>query len=246
MNMCKQIPLDLLEPVVYRKFLRRTGLNSLIVPIRMNGLTSSGAHGKCYHNVGNLVELIGGKVVLGWAVCAYSDTYKDKNHHEYTKNTIHLMGHAIWLNPEGKMSDPTAKSWLTDADIKNKKSELFGFTWINDNPYIQFIPLVYSDQYLGCNPYDVYLEMIEDGSGKLVDDWKIRLKNEDGYTAKLSWHRIKSSKNDSNFLEKMGCPKTILEKSVFDRMRRQVGYFSERSVATGMTINEIRDCRSIM
>lgn len=245
MKNCKKIPVNLVKPVGYQKFLRRCGLNAIIAPVRMNGLTSSGISGACYYNVANLVELYGGDVLLGWAVTAESLETIDNQNKKTITNSIYLMSHALWLNDEGKASDPTAKSWLKPEDIKSHESDFFGFIWNNNIPHIQFIPLATTNEDIEYCPYSVRIEQVTRDTGEVIKDWSLFVLDEGNNKYKLNWNKLHPKNNQRNFLEYMGCPSDAHEKLSGDKYRRKLGGFMERSLVTGRSIEEIQASRFV-
>ena len=73
------------------------------IPIRKNGMTSSGNKNQCHWNVRKLVHLYGGKVVLGYEVYKIGDT-------------VNLTNHSVWETPEGNVVDVTVEESRDNKD----------------------------------------------------------------------------------------------------------------------------------
>jgi hypothetical protein len=83
-----------------KKILEKIGLGNIIKVKRRNeGLTSSGISGKCHSNVRKLVELIGGKQLVGYVV--------QTNVGYRGERCVQFYNHSVWITPEGKVADPT-------------------------------------------------------------------------------------------------------------------------------------------
>ena len=86
-----------------KKIMRKIGLgNVLRVPRRKKGMTSSGVGGCCHSNVNKLVELYGGKQLLGYAIIT--------NVGFMGRRCLQMMWHSVWVNPEGTLVDVTKSS----------------------------------------------------------------------------------------------------------------------------------------
>ena len=91
-----------------KKIVKKMGLDKidiLSVKRRYEGLTSSGIGGNCHSNVRKLVELIGGKQIVGYGIQTNTG-YKDKRG-IVSGNCVLFYGHSVWLTPEGEVIDPT-------------------------------------------------------------------------------------------------------------------------------------------
>jgi hypothetical protein len=111
----------------------RANLVMLRVLVRQRGLTSSGTYGHCYSNVENLVDVFGGKRIVGWC-------YKKIKKQQWTdrKSSIRaekwlLVGHACWLNDKNYISCVTGKSWIGDQHWREYLIKK------NSKTYIDFI-----------------------------------------------------------------------------------------------------------
>ena len=63
---------------------------------------SSGISGECHSNVRRLVELCGGKQLIGYGI------RKDLQNNKYGfEKGIQFYGHSVWISPEGEVIDPT-------------------------------------------------------------------------------------------------------------------------------------------
>jgi len=86
-----------------KKILEKIGLGDVLsVKRRDKGLTSSGIGGECHSNVRKLVELCGGKQLIGFGV--------QTNVYYKGEICLQFMGHSVWITPEGELVDPTVSS----------------------------------------------------------------------------------------------------------------------------------------
>ena len=94
-------------------FAQKTGVKFLKVPVRENGLTSSGTKNYCWFNVAQCVEAFKGKIILGWYVARINAQAS----YQLGGSLVgwYLQGHAIWLNDEGKASCVTKSNIAPDA-----------------------------------------------------------------------------------------------------------------------------------
>ena len=82
----------------HMELLRKIGLRNIIkVKRRKNGKTSSMKSGGCHRNVRILVELCGGKQILGYTI------HKERG----DKIPFQIQYHSVWITPEGEVIDPT-------------------------------------------------------------------------------------------------------------------------------------------
>jgi hypothetical protein len=87
---------DLLSPIIKSWLVKNNFKNTLKVPFRKNGMTSSGYQYKCHQNVHNLVKAYGGKRLGGYAVCIDDDA-----------DAVQFLSHSVWVTPEGNAVDVT-------------------------------------------------------------------------------------------------------------------------------------------
>jgi hypothetical protein len=113
--------------------IQRMELNRPIkVPLRKNGMTSSGIEYHCHPNVQLLVNKFGGKRLVGYILQETSKKYNRVRTKEFE-----LFYHSVWITPEDITVDVTKKS---DVQIKSM---------INKNHEFQyFIPVTTEDQVL--------------------------------------------------------------------------------------------------
>jgi hypothetical protein len=64
------------------------------IPLRKNGLTSSGRPKQCHSNVAALVKVFGGQSIKGFLICVNEDM-------------SFLTSHSCWLTPENNLVDVT-------------------------------------------------------------------------------------------------------------------------------------------
>jgi len=91
-----------------KKIIEKMGLDKvdiLSVKRRYKGLTSSGISGECHSNVIKLVELFGGKQIVGYGVQTNTG-YKDKKGF-VSGNCVLFYCHSVWKTPDGEVIDPT-------------------------------------------------------------------------------------------------------------------------------------------
>jgi hypothetical protein len=110
-----------------RKFIDKIGYEEMIrVPIRTKGLTGSGKKGECHQNVIGLVKRFGGKRLSGYVVIM-SDNHRQCN----------LIGHSVWITPEGKCVDITNNYPQSYRDGMDEDSIIRK----GDKDYILFVPV---------------------------------------------------------------------------------------------------------
>ena len=237
---CELVSYDKLEFSGYQKLIKKLGLKVLKVPVRMRGLTSSGKGGKCYYNTDNLVEALGGNTVVGWAVKLRTDV------HGSGKNltraiSIKLHGHAVWLNEEGNLSDPTARSWGSYTEYENTKYNIWGPIQENGKVYRQYVPLKIGtpiDCY-GCET--IFLECLTNGKGEIIRDWKMHFYSElNSQFYQLNWKELNQAFIDSKVIYNERWQPNFDSWESFCQYRRKEGSFTEVSIATGKTLEEIR------
>ena len=146
------------------------------VKVRKVGKTAQGIKNRCHNNVCEIVQYLGGKQVTGFVF-----TRKDEN--EFTQ----MIGHSVWLTPEGKYVDVTL----------GKESR---------NDYITFIPVITFDPLTEYFQSDTDIIVFDD-----VHEGCAIKKGFDGTYEKLPmnyWTRIKNQKGsqfhtcDMSHLEK--------------------------------------------
>ena len=118
--------------------MKKIGLRNVIkVKRRKKGMTSSMEPNCCHQNVRKLVELIGGKQLVGYVV--FVDGI-----------TMGLMYHSVWITPEGEVID-TTKS----VDRPNDSHTYFSpvFIYKEDNVWIQGMDLEFSDDHKNSGYY---------------------------------------------------------------------------------------------
>tara|TARA_B110000858_G_scaffold115677_1_gene132184 strand:+ start:195 stop:875 length:681 start_codon:yes stop_codon:yes gene_type:complete len=136
------------------------------VQVRKVGKTSQGIKNRCHNNVCEIVQYLGGKQVTGFA-------FTRKDNAEFTQ----MVGHSVWLTPEGKYVDVTL----------GKQSRLDHITFI---PVKTFDPLT---EYYQCTVDVIVFDNVHEGCA-------IKMGFDDNYE-KLPmnyWTRIKKQK-DSQF-----------------------------------------------
>lgn len=243
---CEVIPhselvLPKLSMTAYHRFLKRTKLEVLKVPTRMRGLTSSGSRGNCYYNVENLVDTFGGNVVVGWFVALdfIKTEYKGK---DAILCNIGLGGHAAWLNREGRLSDPTAKSWHTPGRLFFQKSGVWGAIKENDKIYHQFVPLkvgTIHDCY-GC--HTVQIECVVDHKMRILRDWEVNVLFQRIGDVKipLRWNEINPEMIENMIVYKLDWDKQFKSWDDYKEFRYRKGKFTEVSLRSGKSLEEIR------
>ena len=100
-----------------KKILEKMGLDKvdlLSVKRRNKGLTSSGIGGNCHSNVRKLVELIGGKQIVGYGIQT-----NVRNHTFGYERCLQFYGHSVWMTPEGEVIDPTESANSYKYDTTN-------------------------------------------------------------------------------------------------------------------------------
>ena len=98
---CKVV--NKIYPKKLRKFLSDKKLGGIIeVPVRQNGMTSSGINLECHSNVFKLMYTYGGSEVIGYSVHKGTDIRMDKGWYLFN-------AHSCWLTPENKLVDVTQK-----------------------------------------------------------------------------------------------------------------------------------------
>tara|TARA_E500000178_G_scaffold257195_1_gene253740 strand:- start:446 stop:1189 length:744 start_codon:yes stop_codon:yes gene_type:complete len=117
---------DFLDKSEYRA-LRKMKLGKILkVPVRQNGLTSSGKFRECHSNVERLVETYGGKHIVGYGLQRMkkkmvqegtTDKNSDKTSYSDSKvEHINFYNHSVWLTPEGKLVCVTPSPFKKDLE----------------------------------------------------------------------------------------------------------------------------------
>ncbi len=227
-----------------RLFLNKINKNYYLVPVRMRGLTSSGSAGKCYFNVASLVEIFGGKVVVGWVPQYSNKTRINESGQLINVASVHLTGHAVWMNDEGKMSDPTAKASINSIQtlphLINRSVDSTMFI-VNNKPNIGFIPLMELDESISYYVESIVIERLTNVDGGIVKEWTAYLVDDDGLKYELSPKKLKTPNSYKKFLSYVGDDGTLVAKEANRLVNQKMGTFGEKSVSTGKSLDEIRD-----
>ena len=110
-------------PFFVKKIISKMRLPNLIkVPQRKRGMTSSGQEYCCHRNVNTLIQVHGGKRMLGYSV-------------KYNKYEVHIFSHSVWITPENELVDVTIKTEEQTSWKQNKY----------DLDYEYFIPITEID-----------------------------------------------------------------------------------------------------
>lgn len=228
---CEIIPLEQLSyPVA--KFCEKIECVVVRVPVRMRGLTSSGKLGGCYYNVKLAMGVFGGTGLVGWVI---KNVQATKPPHLIAT----LIGHAVWLNKQGRASCVTAKSWSSDA-----------VQTINGKHFIDMI--ICGEQKEG-NPLFVHdLHIVHDKvRRKYLFLWKvgeqkrsIRQDELDRSTAARLFVDHEYMAYERDFQQKVirANEPDVATKRILEGFEK-VGGFSEVSVTTGRTFAEIKEDR---
>ena len=240
---CSKVPHRNIDPLL-AAFLKQSGIQHVLkVPVRMRGLTSTGSVGHCYSNVMNLVEVFGGSRVIGWVYqrTAYRHFIDSKSYVDGI--AIHLIGHAVWLNDKGKLSDVTAKSWLLSRDWSAFPRR------DDDGHYVDFVPWLDSTApHISCEQ----LDLIGFDSGNATRNGNAMLRVVDGngtITREAYLAKIDRSFAERYFVseEKKQRSKSVLADqaalSAYKRNTEDFGHFSGKSLITGKSLSEIRNKR---
>jgi hypothetical protein len=222
---CEVIPdYQLSDPVV--AFCKRINGTAIRIPVRLRGLTSSGKRGGCYYNVNIATKLFGGKSLVGWLI-------KPRDPSLPPPVTTELFGHAVWLNSQNRASCITGKSWGSDLiPDKDGKKSIDMIIWKESptsSPY--FV-------------YDLYCDR-EEISWLSENKWR-----------NISQDRLNAKKCENLFACKSGNlyelifeTRTIASNTKESALRKiiqdyeKAGGFSERSLATGKSYDDIKNDR---
>jgi hypothetical protein len=98
-------------PISVEKGRKKMGLGLVLkIPLRQNGLTSSGQPNECNSNVTKLVVVYGGKRVVGYKII------------KVIKGSVYgFCSHSVWKTPEGKLVDVT----MSDSPLSVDKTGKF-------------------------------------------------------------------------------------------------------------------------
>lgn len=241
---CESLALSQINHAGCRKFLKRTGLDLIKVPVRMNGLTSSGTKGRCYFNVSNLVEEFGGQPVFGWSV-SESTLIKDNNKRSRYQVNIELHGHAVWLNDRGQLSDPTAKNWVEASQDNPRNYDRFALCKEHNSYFLKFIPVKIGSLYDSYGCESVILHCSFDHRGNKIGDWNIHaiLYERGGTEIPLAWKNLNRELINSTLLYRYNWEDRFPSWDRYRQFSRQEGRFKEASIRTGRTLDEIRTLR---
>jgi hypothetical protein len=228
---CEIIPDDQL-PFSVMSFCRRIKGVAVRVPVRLNGMTSSGKKGGCYYNVNIATKLFGGSSLVGWVVAP-----PDSSLPLYV--TANLLGHAVWLNTQNRASCVTAKSWNSRL-VTEKEGK-------------QFLDMIIWKEIHSGIPFTLYnLHCVRD---------KVRQRNLIVWNDRVREHFIPQDNLNAIKAESLfGVSKNNISERDFEaRMKRsfsadeamrkiiegyeKLGGFTEASVATGRTYEEIKNDR---
>lgn len=232
-----EIVSPLLLPSDIMEFCQRIGVQVLRVPIRERGLTSSGNNGKCYLNVNILTKLFGGSAVLGWMLV------RNPRQELGTKTIFSsaLLGHAIWLNPQNRASCVTGKAWGRTLSIyqKNGKSYIDYAVWgVAQNSPLRFARDLYFRQHPEGNGYKLEWTAEKTTQSVLVSHLNREMATRELIDRKLNmqWESV-----ERRIFRTKGVARGTRE--LLDDSESGGGGFTEKSVATGKTYEEIREER---
>lgn len=195
------------------KFANRTQLTILKVPVRERGLTSSGKQQVCWVNTNELVEVFGGKTIVGWYL----------THDERQKNWS-FSGHAIWLNKQNRASCVTK----SNLDLGHK----YMIITEGQKRYILFAVYGIQQEY-----YDIVANVTLKGS---VGSYKIVVDYFSGRLTKVSEEKLNVFFNNQYALDK-DASALIKARGKSDFFKN--AHFYERSVTTQRTLAEIKAAR---
>lgn len=215
-------------PFDIAKFRRQIDGVAVRIPVRENGLTSSGRKGGCYYNVNIATKLFGGKSLAGWSI-----RNMNANH---SNITYKLLGHAVWLNDENRASCITAKSWGSEHFIKSAGRHCIDMIIWKEldtrTPYLLKDIILMRDKIrrrtnLVCLDEKMQVLLPLD---KLTDA-------EANYHFIDHYNNVLESEFETKLLNKHP-PQLALQKII--EGYEEVAGFNERSVATGMSYEEIK------
>ncbi len=96
------------------EILRKIGLRNVIkVKRRKSGITSSMKPNGCHSNVNILIELCGGKQLVGFMLCGGGRLFGTE---ETYKAPFTIIYHSVWITPEGEVIDPTLSNYETENE----------------------------------------------------------------------------------------------------------------------------------
>jgi hypothetical protein len=223
-----QLPRDVVD------FCRRIQAEVIRVPVRLSGLTSSGKIGECYLNVSIATKLFGGSGVVGWVLVRDSD---EALRNQSAFSAV-LLGHAIWLNNESRASCVTGKSWGKHNGVYQKDGKTyFDFVlWgVNQKSCPTFLnDLWFKTDFFGCG---CRISWTKDSQQE-----SIRL---DELNREKASKRLLST--STNTMWEIVEERVLRERGVVRGTRELIkhyeelgGGFSEKSVATGKSYDQIK------
>lgn len=228
---CETIPEDEL-PFSVSAFCKRINGSAIRVPVRLRGLTSSGRLGGCYYNVNIATKLFGGSSLVGWVVAPPNSTLPS---HVKAK----LIGHAVWLNPQNRASCITAKSWgLEHVHEKNGRQYIDMIIWKevpSSSPFTLHDLLCVRDSVRRKN---LIVWFDRNGPQSISMDLMNSMK------AESQLANVNNNRNEQDFetrTKRSHSPEVALMKLI--QAYEEVGGFSEPSVATGKSYEEIKNER---
>ncbi|MDP7280507.1 MAG: hypothetical protein QGG39_11580 [Candidatus Poribacteria bacterium] len=135
---CKRVKNKDIPRWILRK-IKRLELNPpLKVPMRQNGMTSTGKPLMCHPNVAQLVHKYGGERMIGYMIWSTGDF------------TFYLASHSVWITPEGKMVDVTKKTDKQSKDRLEPDTTIEFFIPVTTNPNVLLKAVdVHKDDRLG-------------------------------------------------------------------------------------------------
>jgi len=211
-------------------FLHLSMLPILNVPVRQRGITSSGRHLQCWHNVAAAARTWGGEIVLGWTVGKMDSQgrYMRDKLGLKDKKIWKLNAHAVWLNDKEKLSCVTKVTFP-------------------DTNFIQFIP--WKKVGVGDQANCIFIE-----NGKMYEEKKQNYSiwgYKKGYNVYENRHvhkgllrqldfKVLESKLLYNMFEVPPFCDLKLDKTQrFAALKPFAPYLLGRSLATNETLNEI-------
>ncbi len=226
-----QLPEDVAD------FCERIDAQVIRMPIRKRGVTSSGKVGQCYLNVNIATKLFGGSAVAGWVLVRSTDTALKGQ----MKYTAVLLGHAVWLNVQNRASCVTGKSWGANNGVYEKDGKsYFDFVIWDENP--KSSPVFLKDLFFKNNwcAQETEIEWAEDGMRESTALELLTRKK--ARSLLVSWFNNAFWESiEDRILTTYGIARGT-RKLVKDS-EALGGGFTEKSVATGKTYEEIRDER---
>ena len=110
-------------PAYVLKSIKRLNMNPMIkVPIRQNGMTSTGKRLCCHMNVEYLVRTYGGQRVTGFYLVSSP-----------SGDLVSLLSHSVWKTPEGKLVDVTQREGSQHEDNPSVDKTICFFVPVTTN-----------------------------------------------------------------------------------------------------------------